>query len=187
MFAQLLALTALVPNLLLLPARHINQAQGLGITANITVQIQRQFARIGLVGAHPFKSRIQFGGSDNVVGHAQFTELTVQHKPTGPGLVATEHSLGQNRLLLCPGQEVLWTEPLGRFGPSSVDHPHYSVVLCMPIDAQLDDLIFLGTDDLLPVRLGGIYCRGSFYSNWQVYSLHRLPANTHAVSLCEIL
>src|SRR5437870_12446417 len=139
MIAQLLALTALVPDLLLLRARHINQSQGLGITANITVQIQRQF-----------------------------TELTVQHKPTGPGLVATEHSLGQNRLLLCPGQEVLWTEPLGRFGPSSVDHPHYSVVLCMPIDAQLDDLIFLGTDDLLPVRLGGIYCRVSFHSNWQV-------------------
>src|SRR6266478_7891092 len=65
----------------------------------------------------------------------------------GPGLVTSEHLLGQRQLFGHPEEKRCGLETLGRLWGVAIDDPYHHVTIQMDVDADLDRLEFCRLSD----------------------------------------
>ena len=136
--AQLFALAAEGAALFLGRGGHAHHAHGPEVAAEVTIQIQGQFAGIGFVGHHPFMLRIKLLRMHHKSRDPERCELAVQVKAAGAGFVNHEYLVGQGELFLHKGQEAGGGEPLRRLRRLAIAHPDHPEVIGVPIHPQFE-------------------------------------------------
>ena len=104
---------------------HADDTHGPEVAPQVAIQIQRQFAGIGLIGDHPLVLGIEFLRMRDLSRDAEGGELALQMEAAGTGFVNHNHLLGQRELLLDEVQEADWTEPLGGLQRLAIAHPDH--------------------------------------------------------------
>ena len=106
--------------------------------AEITIQVQGQFAGIGFIGHHSFMLRIQFYRMHDKGRGSHPGQLAVEVETPRPGFVNDKHPAGQRQLFLHEGQEAGRGEPLRRLGRLAVAHPDHPEMIGVPVHSQLE-------------------------------------------------
>ena len=115
-----------------------DHTHGPPVAAQIAVQLQGQFAGIGLVGDDALVLRIEPDRMDDEGGDAQGGELAMELEAARPGFVNREHLAGQGELLPHEGQEAGGGEALGWLGRLAVAHPDDPEMIGVPVHAQFE-------------------------------------------------
>ena len=135
---KLLALAGERPPLFFGFGGDADDAHGPEVAPEVAIQIQGQFAGIGLVGHHPFMLGIEFVRMHNIDGDPQRAELPVEVKAAGSGLINDDDLVRQSTLFFHEGEEAGRREPLGGLRRLPITHPHHAELLDVPVHAEFE-------------------------------------------------
>lgn len=133
---ELFPLAAQGPALFFRLGGHADDTQGPLIAAQVTVQIQGQFAGIGFVGHHAFMVGIEFLRMHDKYRDAECGELPVEMETARPSFVNHAHLIGQGELFLHEQQETGRGEPLRRLRGLAIAYSDDPEMIGVPVHSE---------------------------------------------------